>query len=73
VLASTLDVTNFSIILSVLQVNSGSLARKREEGLFENFFTIPHCQPTDRRCLVGDRLRKITKERKNGKRSVSFK
>jgi len=46
--ANTLNVTNFSIFLSVLQVNSGSVTRKSEEGLFDIFlqFLIDN-QPTD--------------------------
>jgi len=47
--ANTLDVTNFSIILSVLQVNSGSVTRKIEDGLFDISFLqfLIVSQPTD--------------------------
>jgi len=32
------------------------------------YFTIPHCQPADRRYVVGDHLRRIKKERGQNER-----
>ena len=46
--ADTLNVTNFFIFLSVLQVNSGSVSRKSKEGLFDIFLQfLIVCQLTD--------------------------
>ena len=66
--ADTADIPNFSVFLSLLQINSSFLPRLDQEALIAFFYPIPHCQPTDRGSVLGAHLRKIRKERKQEER-----
>jgi hypothetical protein len=64
----TANKPKFSYFVPLQQLNSGLVTRLNVDGL-NYFFLITHCQPTDRRSVVGDHRRKVMKGRGQNERN----
>ena len=64
--------TEFLISLQLLQINSGSVPRINKRVKMK-FSPVTYCQPTDRRSVVVDHIRKIRKERGQNERKKQTK